>query len=93
MEKVYWPDLFQCPRCIGHEHGLIYGLLLKSYRRCSRGHRATFTGGTIMQATNLHLTPWFPALFRIGQAQTALHGAESWGRGGLWVIRLGVGFG
>jgi len=52
LEKARWPDGFRCPRCNGHEYGLVYGRLLKrnQCRNCS--HQATITAGTIMQATN-----------------------------------------
>ena len=23
LEKARWPDVYQCPRCQGHEHGLV----------------------------------------------------------------------
>ncbi|QPN70743.1 transposase [Synechococcus sp. CBW1108] len=29
LEKARWPGGFRCPRCNGHEHGLVYGRRLK----------------------------------------------------------------
>jgi uncharacterized protein (DUF983 family) len=40
----------QCPRCQGHEHGLVYGRRLKSYQCHACSHQGTLTAGTIMQA-------------------------------------------
>jgi transposase-like protein len=50
LENARWPDGFRCPRCGGHEHGLVYGRRLKRYQCRSCGHQATLTAGTIMQA-------------------------------------------
>ena len=49
LEKARWPDGFRCPRCNGHEHGLVYrrGLKRNQCRTC--GHQATLPAGTIMQ--------------------------------------------
>ncbi len=55
LEKARWPDGFHCPRCDGHEHGLVYGRRLKRYQCRACGHQATLTAGTIMQATELPL--------------------------------------
>ena len=54
LEKARWPDGFRCPRCGGHEHGLVYGRRLKRYQCRSCGHQATLTAGTIMQAVRRH---------------------------------------
>ena len=59
LEKARWPDGFRCPRCQGHEHGLVYGRRLKRYQCRTCDHQATLTAGTIMQATKLPLTTWF----------------------------------
>lgn len=72
MEKARWPDGFRCPRCSGHEHGLVYSHRLKRYQCCNCGHQATLTSGTIMQATRLPLTTWFQAFYMIGQAKTGI---------------------
>ena len=76
MEKARWPDGFPCPRCNGHEHGLVYGRRLKRYQCRNCGHQATLTAGTIMQATNLPLTTWFLAFYLIGQAKTGISSLE-----------------
>jgi len=78
LEKARWPEGFRCPRCNGHEHGLVYGRRLKRYQCRSCGHQATLTAGTIMQATKLPLTTWFLAFYLIGQAKTGhlLSGAQ-----------------
>jgi transposase-like protein len=72
LEKARWPDGFRCPRCGGHEHGLVYGRRLKHYQCRTCGHQATLTAGTIMQATKLPLTTWFQAFYLIGQAKTGV---------------------
>lgn len=72
LEKARWPDGFRCPRCGGHEHGLVYGRRLKHYQCRTCGHQATLTAGTIMQATKLPLTTWFQAFYLIGQAKTGI---------------------
>jgi transposase-like protein len=76
LEKARWPGGFRCPRCSGHEHGLVYGRRLKRYqcRRC--GHQATLTAGTIMQSTKLPLSIWFQAFYLIGQAKTGISSLE-----------------
>ena len=66
LEKALWPDGFRCPRCNGHEHGLVYGRRLKRYQCRNCGHQAQLTAGTIMQATKLPLTTWFLAFYLIG---------------------------
>ena len=41
LEKTRWPVGFRCPRCDGHDHGLVYGRRLKRYQCCqlrSSGH-------------------------------------------------------
>ncbi|MCS5698566.1 IS1595 family transposase [Cyanobium sp. FGCU-52] len=76
LEKARWPDGFRCPRCDGHEHGLVYGRRLKRYRCRTCGHQATLTAGTIMQATKLPLTTWFQAFYLIGQAKTGISSLE-----------------
>jgi transposase-like protein len=76
LEKARWPDGFRCPRCNGHEHGLVYGRRLKRYQCRSCGHQATLTAGTIMQATKLPLTTWFLAFYLIGQAKTGISSLE-----------------
>ena len=76
MEKARWPDGFRCPRCNGHEHGLVYGRRLKRYQCRHCGHQATLTAGTIMQATKLPLTTWFLAFYLIGQAKTGISSLE-----------------
>ena len=76
LEKARWPDGFRCPRCGGHEHGLVYGRRLKRYQCRSCGHQATLTAGTIMQATKLPLTTWFLAFYLIGQAKTGISSLE-----------------
>jgi transposase-like protein len=76
LEKARWPDGFRCPRCNGHEHGLVYGRRLKRYQCRSCRHQATLTAGTIMQATKLPLTTWFLAFYLIGQAKTAISSLE-----------------
>jgi transposase-like protein len=76
LEKARWPDGFRCPRCNGHEHGLVYGRRLKRYQCRNCGHQATLTAGTIMQATKLPLTAWFLAFYLIGQAKTGISSLE-----------------
>ena len=76
LEKARWPDGFRCPRCNGHEHGLVYGRRLKRYQCRCCGHQATLTAGTIMQATKLPLTTWFLAFYLIGQAKTGISSLE-----------------
>jgi len=76
LEKARWPDGFRCPRCNGHEHGLVYGRRLKRYQCRSCRHQATLTAGTIMQATKLPLTTWFLAFYLIGQAKTGISSLE-----------------
>jgi transposase-like protein len=76
LEKARWPDGFRCPRCNGHEHGLVYGRRLKRYQCRNCGHQATLTAGTIMQATKLPMTTWFLAFYLIGQAKTGISSLE-----------------
>jgi transposase-like protein len=76
LENARWPDGFRCPRCNGHEHGLVYGRRLKRYQCRNCGHQATLTAGTIMQATKLPLTTWFLAFYLIGQAKTGISSLE-----------------
>jgi len=76
LEKARWSDGFRCPRCGGHEHGLVYGRRLKRYQCRACGHQATLTAGTIMQATKLPLTSWFLAFYMIGQAKTGISSLE-----------------
>ena len=76
MEKARWPNGFRCPRCNGHEHGLVYGRRLKRYQCRNCGHQAQLTAGTIMQATKLPLTTWFLAFYLIGQAKTGISSLE-----------------
>jgi transposase-like protein len=76
LEKARWPDGFRCPRCAGHDHGLVHGRRLKRYQCRSCGHQATLTAGTIMQATKLPLTTWFLAFYLIGQAKTGISSLE-----------------
>jgi transposase-like protein len=76
LEKARWPDGLRCPRCNGHEHGLVYGRRLKRYQCRNCGHQATLTAGTIMQATKLPLTTWFLAFYLIGQAKTGISSLE-----------------
>ncbi|MFN9955425.1 MAG: transposase, partial [bacterium] len=48
LEKARWPDGFRCPRCNGHDHGLVYGRRLKRYQCRGCGHQVTLTAaGTI----------------------------------------------
>lgn len=76
LEKARWPDGFRCPRCGGHEHGLVYGRRLKRYQCRSCGHQATLTAGTIMEATKLSLSVWFLAFYLIGQAKNGISSLE-----------------
>ncbi len=66
LEKARWPDGFRCPRCNGHQHGLVYGRRLKRYQCRNCGH----------QATKLPLTTWFLAFYLIGQAKTGISSLE-----------------
>ena len=76
LEKARWPDGFRCPRCKGHEHGLVHGRRLKRYQCCTCGHQATLTAGTILQSTKLPLSTWFLAFYLIGQAKTGMSSLE-----------------
>jgi len=76
LEQARWPDGFRCPRCNGHEHGLVYGRRLKRYQCRTCSHQATLTAGTIMQATKLPLCTWFLAFYLIGQAKTGISSLE-----------------
>ncbi|QPN60311.1 IS1595 family transposase [Synechococcus sp. CBW1002] len=76
LEKARWPDGFRCPRCNGHEHGLVYGRRLKRYQCRNCGHQTTLTAGTILQATKLPLTNWFLAFYLIGQAKNGISSLE-----------------
>ena len=80
LEQARWPDGFHCPRCSGHEHGLVYGRRLKRYQCRTCSHQATLTAGTIMQATKLPLTTWFLAFYLIGQAKTGISARRQLGR-------------
>jgi hypothetical protein len=51
LEKARWPVGFRCPRCGGHEHGLVYGRRFKPYQCRTCRYQATLVAGTIMQAT------------------------------------------
>jgi len=50
---------------------LVYGRCLKRYQWRQCWHQATLAAGTIMQATKLPFTTWFPAFHLIGQALAA----------------------
>ncbi|QPN67559.1 IS1595 family transposase [Synechococcus sp. CBW1006] len=76
LEKARWPDGFRCPRCNGHEHGLVYGRRLKRYQCRNCSHQTTLTAGTILQATKLPLTNWFLAFYLIGQAKNGISSLE-----------------
>ena len=76
LEKARWPDGFRCPRCKGHEHGLVHGRRLKRYQCRTCGHQATLTAGTILQSTKLPLSTWFLAFYLIGQAKTGISSLE-----------------
>ena len=76
LEKARWPVGFRCPRCEGHEHGLVYGRRFKRYQCRICRYQATLTAGTIMQATKLPLTTWFQAFYLIGQAKTGISSLE-----------------
>ena len=76
LEKARWPVGFRCPRCGGHEHGLVYGRRFKRYQCRTCRYQATLTAGTIMQATKLPLTTWFQAFYLIGQAKTGISSLE-----------------
>jgi len=76
LEKARWPDGFRCPRCKGHEHGLVHGRRLKRYQCRTCGHQDTLTAGTILQSTKLPLSTWFLAFYLIGQAKTGMSSLE-----------------
>lgn len=46
LEKTRGPDGLRCAICNGHEHGLVYGRLLKRYQCRSCGDRVMLTSGT-----------------------------------------------
>jgi transposase-like protein len=71
-EKARWPHGFRCPRCGGHEDGLVYSRRLKRYQCRTCSNQATLTAGKIMKATQLPLTTWFQASYLIVKAKTGI---------------------
>jgi len=61
MEKVRWPQGFQCPVCGSQEHSFI--ATRKLYQCSSCKHQVSITADTLFHATKIPLVKWFWAIY------------------------------
>lgn len=75
LEKLRWPDGFQCPHC-GHDKG--YKTVARNHYECTGCHKQTsVTSGTLFHATKLPLTKWFWSIYWVASD-----------KGGISALRL-----
>ncbi len=72
LEKVRWPDGFNCPRCGGSDHSVFRDGQRKVFQCTGCRHQASLIAGTVFQGTKLPLTTWYLAIYLISQAKTGL---------------------
>lgn len=69
-----WPEGFRCPRCGGHEHGVVGRRALYECHACR--HQTSLTAGTIFAHTRLPLTKWFQAIWLLTQSKGSVSTLE-----------------
>lgn len=75
LEKLRWPDGFQCPHC-GHDKG--HKTVARNHYECTGCHKQTsVTSGTLFHATKLPLTKWFWSIYWVASD-----------KGGISALRL-----
>ena len=72
LEKVRWPNGFQCPCCGGTAHCVLRGGSHKVFQCNACRHQTSLIAGTAFQGTKLGLTVWFLAIYLISQAKSGL---------------------
>jgi hypothetical protein len=72
LEKVRWPNGFQCPCCAGMAHCVLRGGSHKVFQCNACRHQTSLIAGTVFQGTKLKLTVWFLGIYLISQAKTGL---------------------
>jgi len=61
LEKVRWPDGFQCPVCGSQKHSMIETRKLFQCSKCR--HQVSLTADTLFHATKVPLIKWFWAIY------------------------------
>ena len=65
LVKLRWPNGFVCPRCQNRES---YRQVERSFYRCKAcDYKVSIIAGTIFHSTNLGLSDWFWAIYRMAQ--------------------------
>ncbi len=65
LEKIRWPNGFECPRC-HHDHA--YHIAERHQHQCARcGYQASLTAGTLFHKTRTPLQKWFWAIYLVSQ--------------------------
>jgi len=76
IEKMRWPDGFQCPKCASTNFYIVKHGRVKTFQCNSCRAHTTLTSGTIFHSTKLPLTKWFQAMYFIAQAKNYISGME-----------------
>jgi len=61
LEKVRWPQGFQCPRCGSKEYSFVETRKLYQCSQCR--HQISITADTLFHATKIPLVKWFWAIY------------------------------
>ena len=76
LEQARWPEGFECPRCQGKAHRVVWHEGVKTFQ-CNACHQqTTLTSGTIFHATKLPLRTWFKAMYFLTQSKNNVAALE-----------------
>lgn len=76
LEQSRWPGGFECPRCRGKAHCVVWHDQVKTFQ-CNACHQqTTLTSGTIFHATKLSLRTWFLAMYFLTQTKNNVSALE-----------------
>ena len=76
LEQSRWPGGFECPRCGGKAHCVVWHDQVKTFQ-CNACHQqTTLTSGTIFHATKLSLRTWFLAMYFLTQTKNNVSALE-----------------
>jgi len=70
LERMRWPDGFQCPHCGGRRHS--FHLVRRLYRCADCRVQTSVTAGTIFHHSKLALSKWFLAIYWMTQTKFSI---------------------
>lgn len=76
LEKMRWPEGFQCPKCASKNHYIVKHGRVKTFQCNGCRTHTTLTSGTIFHSTKLPLVKWFQAMFFMTQSKNNISGIE-----------------